>query len=37
MENEEYQEPTSYRMFEIISTLFAILFAAGMFIKFLFF
>lgn len=36
MENEEQQEHP-YRTFEIISTLFAIAFTAGMFIKFLFF
>lgn len=33
MENE----PHNYKTFEIISTLFAIAFCAGMFVKFLFF
>ena len=30
-------EPYKYKTFEIISTLFAIAFTAGMFVKFLFF
>lgn len=35
MENENPEQ--SYKMFELISTLFAIVFCLGMFIKFLFF
>lgn len=37
-ENEETKkEEPNYKVFEIISTLFAIAFAAGLFVKFLFF
>jgi hypothetical protein len=35
--NDEIKEEPDYKVFEMISTLFAIVFCVGLFIKFLFF
>jgi hypothetical protein len=34
---KEYENNNKYKVYEIVSTLFAIAFTAGMFVKFLFF